>query len=76
MEQYQPCVPEGRDFNNIKLTYNNACPNCIITYGIKSVKSNGKPVAKSEIRRLSKSLEIKNDILLHRSTKVEGSRYE
>ena len=42
----------------------------------KLVKSNGKPVAKSEIRRLSKSLEIKNDILLHSSTKVEGGRYE
>ena len=42
----------------------------------KLIKSNGKPVSKSEIRRLSKSLEIKNDILLHRSTKVEGSRYE
>lgn len=42
----------------------------------KLVKSNGKPLAKSEIRRMTKSLEIKNDILQHQSTKVEGSKYE
>lgn len=48
----------------------------IINKDGKLVKSNGKPLAESEIRRLSKSHEIKNDILLHRKTKVEGSKYE
>lgn len=48
----------------------------IIIKDNKLIKSNGKPLTEKEIRRLDKSHEIKNDILFHPNTKVEGSRYE